>query len=103
MLTDHNLSSIKETHTYPTRSKDIPNRPRAKLNLYRNSFLYSSIKSFSELPAEVCDAGTLKIFARKCKTSVLTPEPTNCTYNHIMVYFGSKLPENLNYLAYKMQ
>ena len=49
MLSDHNSCSTTKTHPYDTRSKNIPNRPSTKLNLYRNSFLYSSIQNYSDL------------------------------------------------------
>ena len=53
MLTDHKQASIEKSHAYSTRSKKVPNRPSAKLSLYRNSFLYSSIKHYSDLPVEL--------------------------------------------------
>ena len=71
MLTDYNLCSTVKTHSYRTRSKNIPNRPSTKLNLYHNSFLYSSIKSYSDLPVDVRDSANLKIFVRKCKKMLL--------------------------------
>ena len=67
MLTDHKMASIEKSHAYPTRSKKVPNRPSAKLSLYRNSFLYSSIKHFSELSVEIRESKTLYAFVRKCK------------------------------------
>ena len=71
MLTDHNLCSTVKTHPYATRSKNIPNRPSANLNLYRNSFLYSSIENYSNLPADVRDSQNLTIFIRKCKKTLM--------------------------------
>ena len=70
MLTDHKMTSIEKSHAYPTRSKKVPNRPSAKLSLYRNSFLYSSIKHFSELSAEIRESKTLHAFVRKCKKMI---------------------------------
>ena len=53
LLTNHEKQSMQKTHNYCTRSKNIPNRPCAKLGLYRNSFLYNSIKYFSTLPLDI--------------------------------------------------
>ena len=73
MLTDHNQCSIEKKHTYPTRSTNVPNHPGAKLNLYRSSFLYTSIKNYSELPTDVRESRNVKIFSKKCKKYVLSP------------------------------
>ena len=62
MLTDHKQASIEKSHAYSTRSKKVPNRPSAKLSLYRNSFLYSSIKHYSDLPVEIRESKTLNTF-----------------------------------------
>ena len=70
MLTDHKMASIEKSHAYPTRSKKVPNRPSAKLSLYRNSFLYSSIKHFSDLSVEIRESKTLYAFVRKCKKMI---------------------------------
>ena len=70
LLTNHEKRSIQKTHSYDTRSKNLPNRPCAKLGLYRNSFLYNSIKYFSLLPLEVRNSATLSVFVRRCKTEL---------------------------------
>ena len=70
MLTDHKMASIEKSHAYSTRSKKVPNRPSAKLSLYRNSFLYSSIKHFSDLSVEIRESKTLNTFVRKCKKMI---------------------------------
>ena len=72
MLSDHNSCSTTKTHPYATRSKNIPNRPSAKLNLYRNSFLYSSIQNYSDLSADVRDSANLTIFVKRCKKALLS-------------------------------
>ena len=72
MLSDHNSNSTTKTHPYETRSKNIPNRPSAKLNLYRNSFLYSSIQNYSDLSVEVRDSANLNIFVKRCKNAILS-------------------------------
>ena len=71
MLTDHKMASIEKSHAYLTRSKKVPNRPSAKLSLYHNSFLYSSIKHFSDLSVEIRESKTLYAFVRKCKKMIL--------------------------------
>ena len=70
MLTDHRMASIEKSHVYSTRSKKVPNRPSAKLSLYRNSFLYSSIKHFSDMSVEIRESKTLNTFVRKCKKMI---------------------------------
>ena len=72
MLSDHKSCSTTKTHPYATRSKNIPNRPSAKLNLYRNSFLYSSIQYYSNLSADVRDSPNITIFVKKCKKALLS-------------------------------
>ena len=49
MMHDSNNCTIVKSHSYKTRQKNIPNRPNAKLSLYRKSFLYQAISSYSEL------------------------------------------------------
>ena len=71
MMSDHNLQSVIKSHPYSTRTRNIPNRPSAKLTLYRNSFLYSSIQNYSNLSAEVRDSATLSVFVKKCKRVLL--------------------------------
>ena len=34
LKTSHDKQSIEKSHNYPTRSKNIPNRPAAKLKIY---------------------------------------------------------------------
>ena len=72
MLSDHNSCSTVKTHPYDTRNKNIPNRPSAKLNQYRSSFLYSSVQNYSDLPIDVRDSANLKIFVKKCKKTILS-------------------------------
>ena len=67
LLTNHEKQSIQKTHSYCTRSKNIPNRPCAKLGLYRNSFLYNSIKYFSALPPDIRNSINLSVFVKRCK------------------------------------
>ena len=67
LLTDHEKKSMQKTHSYCTRSKHIPNRPCAKLGLYRNSFLYNSIKCFSALPLDIRNSPKLSVFTKCCK------------------------------------
>ena len=66
----HNKDMTK-THTYPTRQKYIPHRPRVKLSLYMKSFLYQSIASFSNLPMELQRLPTLANFTHRVKKHLL--------------------------------
>ena len=67
LTTNHDKQSIEKVHSYPTRSKNIPNRPAATTTLYRNSFLYKSIQHYSSLPYDVRNSTSLPVFVRKCK------------------------------------
>ena len=67
MAQDHNCQSIVNSHRYPTRSKTIPNLPRASGNKYRTSFLFSSIREYSVLDNSLKQSKNLFIFVRKWK------------------------------------
>ena len=67
MKTDYNLGNMEKSHKYSTRSKKIPNRPTAKQELYRKSFLYCLIKSYSSLPMVVRDSTNYIQFVKRCK------------------------------------
>ena len=70
LTTDHEMRSIEKSHSYSTRSKIVPNRPSAKLTLYRKSFLYNSIKHYSLLPIDIRNATNLSTFVRGCKKAL---------------------------------
>ena len=67
MLHDSNNCTIVKSHSYMTRQKHIPNRPNAKLSLYRRSFLYQAISSYSELNDNLRNSTTLSSFMRQFK------------------------------------
>ena len=67
MLHDSNNCSIVKSHSYMTRQKYIPNRPNVKLSLYRRSFLYQAISSYSELNDNLRNSTTLSSFTRQFK------------------------------------
>ena len=67
MLHDSNNCTIVKSHSYKTRQKNIPNRPNAKLSLYRRSFLYQAISSYSELNNNLRNSTTLSSFTRQFK------------------------------------
>ena len=71
MLRDFNENKLIKKHTYPTRQKDIPNRPNVKSVLYRNSFLYQAISHYSNLDRKLRDAITLKAFSNRVKDYIL--------------------------------
>ena len=71
MLRDFNENTMIKKHPYPTRQKDIPNRPNAKTKLYRNSFLYQAISCYSNLDHKLRDAITLKAFSNCVKDYIL--------------------------------
>ena len=67
MMHDFNNCTIVKSHSYKTRQKNIPNRPNAKLSLYRKSFLYQAISSYSKLDKNLRDSPTLFSFTRQLK------------------------------------
>ena len=67
MLHDSNNCTIVKSHPYMTRQKHIPNRPNAKLSLYRRSFLYQAISTYSELNDNLRNSTTLSSFTRQFK------------------------------------
>ena len=71
MLSDSNESQLIKRHSYPTRQKNILNRPNVKSKLYRNSFLYQAISHYSNLSSTLRDAVNLKAFSRYLKESIL--------------------------------
>ena len=72
MTKDHKQNSIVKTHQYSTRSKKIPNLPQASGSKYRSSFLYNSIKLYSDLGYIVKQAKNLRAFVKLCKQECLT-------------------------------
>ena len=62
MKHDQDNYDMTKSHPYVTRQKAIPHRPSAKLGLYRNSFLYRAISTYSNLPSELQKLSNLKLF-----------------------------------------
>ena len=71
MTQDHQDGTMIKTHHYRTRQKNIPNRPNVKSELYRKSFLYSSIAEYSKLPKDIRETGHLKLFIKAMKNRLL--------------------------------
>ena len=72
MMHDFNNCTIVKNHSYKPRQKDIPNRPNAKLNLYRKSFLYQAIACYSKLDKKLRDSPTIFSFSKKLKKSMIS-------------------------------
>ena len=71
MLCDHRETSVRKTHTYPTRHKNILNLPLVSSSKYRSSFLFTSINEYSKLSTELKEIKTLPAFIRKLKNSYI--------------------------------
>ena len=67
MTKDHQNEFLAKGHRYSTRNKAIPNLPKALGKKYRSSFLYNSIKLYSELDDRLKSAQNLQTFAKQCK------------------------------------
>ena len=72
MKSDQNSQDMVKTHPYATRQKEIPHRPSANLGLYRNSFLYRAISSYSNLPLELQQLSNLNLFNSRVKAHLLS-------------------------------
>ena len=71
MTKDHKQHSIIKNHQYSMRSKKTPNLPHAIGAKYRSSFLYNSIKAYSDLNHTVRQAKNLHAFVKSCKLGYL--------------------------------
>ena len=71
MMHDYDNSTMVKSHSYQTRQKNIPNRPNAKLNLYRKSFLYQAIACYSKLDKQMRAAPTLPSFTKQLKKLII--------------------------------
>ena len=67
MTKDHQNEFLAKGHRYSTRNKVIPNLPKALGKKYRSSFLYNSIKLYSELDDRLKSVQNLQTFAKQCK------------------------------------
>ena len=67
MTKDHQNEFLVKDHRYSTRNKAIPNLPKVLGKKYRASFLYNSIKLYSEFDDRLKSAHSLITFAKRCK------------------------------------
>ena len=74
MKYDHNMQSITKSHKYSTRNKHIPNLPHARVEKYRNSFLYRAIKEYSDLNPTLQNCKTLSTFSHRYKKTLFDTE-----------------------------
>ena len=70
-LEDSNKQKLLPQHKYNTRTRSIPNFPKATTKLYKNSFLYKGPRSVLSVETEVQNASTLGTFIGKCKQTLL--------------------------------
>ena len=81
MTKDHHNEFLAKGHRYSTRNKAIPNLPKVLGKKYRSSFLYNSIKLYSELDDRLKSAQNLLTFAKQCKRFHLVDRA-----KHLMAY-----------------
>ena len=72
MLTDHREISVRKTHRYQTRQKEIPNLPSVTGSKYRASFLFTSISEYSKLGSDLKEAKNLTVFIKQLKSKYLS-------------------------------
>ena len=67
---DHTKKTLMKQHEYATRNKHLPNLPTATNNKYKNSFLFKSVKLYSELPTSDRKEYHLKGFVATVKRRI---------------------------------
>ena len=73
---DRNNKSLKKSHGYHTRNKNILNIPRHNTGSYHNSFLISVTRDYSNLPLQITSKRSLQTFVHHCKKH-LSSTPTS--------------------------
>ena len=69
---DNTGRSLKKTHKYNTRTKNIPKIPKVQTKQYKNSFLCNCITDYQTVPIELRELTNSKIFSKKLKSLVLS-------------------------------
>ena len=70
-LEDSKKQRLLPQHKYNTRTRNMPNLPKATSKLYKNSFLYKGPRSVLSVETEVQNLSTLQMFISKCKQTLL--------------------------------
>ena len=70
-LEDSKKQTLLPQHEYNTRTRNMPNLPKASSKLYKNSFLYKGPRSVLSVETEVQNSNTLQTFISKCKQILL--------------------------------
>ena len=71
LKSDSKNTSLVKTHSYQTRTKNIPNMPTALCKSYHASFLVQSIKEYERLPLELRESRTLSVCINQVKRRLL--------------------------------
>ena len=74
MTTDHCNKSLKKTHLYKTRQKNLENRPRSTQHQYHESFLVKGNRVYSQLNNHLHNCKTMKQFTNSLKKTLLNKE-----------------------------
>ena len=72
--TDHLGQSLRKTHSYNTRNKSLPNKPKTRKKYYSNSILCKSIDTFLAFKDITKQIGTLSGFVTQCKKDLLAAQ-----------------------------
>ena len=70
-LEDSKKQILLPQHKYNTRTRNMPNLPKATSKLYKNSFLYKGPRSVLSVETQVQNSSTLQKFVGKCKQTLL--------------------------------
>ena len=71
LWTDSKDTTLKKTHHYNTRCKNLPSLPKAMSRFYHNNFQLHCIKKYMTVPVETRNSKTLQIFVQKVKKSLI--------------------------------
>ena len=72
LWTDSRNKSLKKTHSYNTRTKDLPKPPSVKTTNYLKGFQFQSIRDYEATPIEIRDCTNLTSFVIKVKLHFFT-------------------------------
>ena len=71
MLHDHKGNSLTKTYHYETRTKNLPNTPKASNTYYLNGIFCRSIQEFRTLKGKTQNAINLPQFVKECKFMIM--------------------------------
>ena len=71
MNSDNMNRSLKKTHVYETRNKNIPRLPKASASVYYQSYLFQSVSSYYTVPVATRNLVNPSMFTKAIKKSLI--------------------------------